>query len=201
MQNISRQKISVIYRKKISHWDSGIALPVILIFLIVMSMIGVIAIRNATLEEKIAGNLRSHQLAFEAAEQVLRYCESEAAKKRSHPGQPLKKGQPPQLVAGPIADGKNSGKHYWEVEASWTDQTISSALPADLTLSYGLTSRPRCIIEELTNVSDYEFQLLPREVMRTFRITARGVGISPNDAVILQSYYGRYEPETYKASE
>ncbi|WP_161539962.1 PilX N-terminal domain-containing pilus assembly protein [Glaciimonas sp. PCH181] len=181
--------------------QSGIALPVVLIFLIVMSMMGVVAIRNVTLEEKIAGNLRSHQLAFEAAEQVLRYCESEAAKKRVYPGDTPRKDRPPQLAAGPIVEGKNSGKHYWEVEGSWTDQAVSFPLPKYLPVSHDLALRPSCIIEQLTHVSDYEFELHPRELMRTFRITARGVGTNPNVAVFLQSYYGRYEPETYKTSE
>ena len=55
--------------------QSGIVLPIVLIFLVVMTLIGITAIRNVTLEERMAGNSRDQQLAFQAAEEALRFCE------------------------------------------------------------------------------------------------------------------------------
>jgi type IV pilus assembly protein PilX len=67
---------------KIHNWlkrqycQRGIALPVVLIFVVVMTLLGVTVIRNITLEEKMAGNLNNQQIAFQAAEAALRDCEN-----------------------------------------------------------------------------------------------------------------------------
>ena len=63
-------------KQKISPVQAGIALPIVLIFLVVMLLLGATAIRNVTLGEKMAGNQRNQQLAFQAAENALRYCEN-----------------------------------------------------------------------------------------------------------------------------
>jgi type IV pilus assembly protein PilX len=55
--------------------QSGISLIVVMLFLLTMSILGVTAMRTANLEEKMAGNERDRQLAFEAAEAALRDAE------------------------------------------------------------------------------------------------------------------------------
>lgn len=55
--------------------QAGIVLPVVLIFLVIMTILGITAIRNVTLEERMAGNSAYQQLAFQAAEMALRDCE------------------------------------------------------------------------------------------------------------------------------
>lgn len=70
---ITKQKIKA--QKKPLSRHAGIALPLVLIFFVVMTLMGVTAIRNATSGEKLAGNARNQQMAFQAAEQALRHCE------------------------------------------------------------------------------------------------------------------------------
>ena len=70
---ITKQKIKT--QKKTVSSHAGIALPLVLIFFVVMTLIGVTAIRNATSGEKLAANARNQQMAFQAAEQALRHCE------------------------------------------------------------------------------------------------------------------------------
>lgn len=53
----------------------GVSLVVVLLFLLVMSVLGVTAIRTSNLEEKMSGNERDRELAFEAAEATLRDAE------------------------------------------------------------------------------------------------------------------------------
>lgn len=53
----------------------GISLVIVLLFLLVMSVLGVTAIRTSNLEEKMSGNERDRELAFEAAEATLRDAE------------------------------------------------------------------------------------------------------------------------------
>lgn len=55
--------------------QSGMALVVGLIILLVMTLIGVAGMRNTTLTERMAGNLHDRNLAFQANEAILREAE------------------------------------------------------------------------------------------------------------------------------
>ena len=55
----------------------GAALIVSLIMLLVLTILGVNSMKTAILEEKMSGNLRDFNLAFQASESVLRYGEQE----------------------------------------------------------------------------------------------------------------------------
>lgn len=50
----------------------GATLAIVLIFLVLVTLIGVTAMTTTTLEEKMAGNLKEQNLAFQAAEAALR---------------------------------------------------------------------------------------------------------------------------------
>ncbi len=52
--------------------ERGSALILSLIFLVIMTLIAVSAMRDTTLQERMAGNLRDRSLAFQAAEASLR---------------------------------------------------------------------------------------------------------------------------------
>jgi type IV pilus assembly protein PilX len=59
--------------------QTGAALIVGLIFLVVLSMIGVTAARMSTLEERMSGNMRDRSIAMQAAEIALRDAEIDLA--------------------------------------------------------------------------------------------------------------------------
>jgi type IV pilus assembly protein PilX len=50
----------------------GATLAIVLIFLVLVTLIGVTAMTTTTLEEKMSGNLKEQNLAFQAAESALR---------------------------------------------------------------------------------------------------------------------------------
>lgn len=58
--------------------QTGVVLIVAMIMLIIVSLLAAIAVRNATSSEGINANLRQTQLATQAAESALRYCEDAA---------------------------------------------------------------------------------------------------------------------------
>ena len=163
----------------------GIVLPIVLIFLVIMMLLGITAIRNVTLEEKMSANSRSQTMAFQAAEQALRSCELRL--------QNAQLAGVTILPAGPIVGGANAGRHHWEVEGNWTNNAVSFVVPQSATEAAAtndlgrnlVADRPRCMVEALNkivstvNVTDQKEQ---------FRITARGVGVRANTVVILQSY-------------
>lgn len=62
--------------------QSGMALLLSLVFLSLLSLIGVAAMQNATLQEKLAASLAARNQSFQGAEAVLRIGES--AVQRSH---------------------------------------------------------------------------------------------------------------------
>ncbi len=55
--------------------ERGAVLIVALVFLLIMTLIGVFAMRGTIMEERMAGNLRDRNLAFEAGETALRDVE------------------------------------------------------------------------------------------------------------------------------
>jgi len=55
--------------------QSGSALVIALVFLLLMTLIGVTAMQTTTLQERMAGNERDRNLAFQAAEAALREAE------------------------------------------------------------------------------------------------------------------------------
>jgi len=60
---------------KIKNRQSGVALVTGLIFLVVMTIIVIAALRSSTLEERMAANARNRQLALQAAEAAMRDAE------------------------------------------------------------------------------------------------------------------------------
>ncbi|WP_085315620.1 pilus assembly PilX family protein [Derxia lacustris] len=55
----------------------GIVLIISLVMLMLLTILGIIALRSATSEERIASNIRDRQLVFELAESGLRRCQDE----------------------------------------------------------------------------------------------------------------------------
>lgn len=160
---------------KTNNRERGIALPMVLIFLVLMMLLGVTAIRNVTLGEKMSGNLHNQQLAFQAAEQALRYCENDLlAVTRTVP------------VKTP---GLTSGSSNWNVESYWSDDGISVSVPAKSPDKSGLAKRPRCMVEDVKDTLNLDPNQRAKDAnLEAYRITARGYGGTDNAVVMLQSY-------------
>ena len=60
---------------KHTQYQSGSVLIISLIVMLVLTILGVSGMKSAVLEEKMAGNVRDKQLAFQAAEATLREAE------------------------------------------------------------------------------------------------------------------------------
>lgn len=56
--------------------QTGAALVIALIFLLLMTLIGTSSMRSATMQEKMAGNSRDYNMGFQAAEAALRSAEN-----------------------------------------------------------------------------------------------------------------------------
>lgn len=162
-------------KNKIWHAQCGIALPIVLIFLVVMLLLGVTAIRNVTLGEKMAGNQRNQQLAFQAAEKALRYCEN------------AMQGTVPTGGATP-AKQTPATPNLWDVAANWSSASaVSVAVPT--VSGDGLASAPRCMVEDVTNtLAPLAAEVQVDSTVVAYRITARGTGGTDSAVVMLQSF-------------
>jgi len=143
----------------------GVALVIALILLVLISLLAVSSLRNAGSSEMVAGNVRTTELASQAADIALRYCESKALE---------------MATAGVTPD---STPDQWKTAATWDspnttkpwDGTSTSAfvLPAELVNQAGMTydtykRAPECMVEKLPAVT-------PGTSM-FYIITARGFG-------------------------
>lgn len=175
--------MSIAMLPKANRMDRGMALPIVLIFVVIMMLLGVTTIRNVTLGEKMSGNLRNQQLAFQAAESALRYCEN------------AMQGIVP--VGGATPDPTNNltppPVNLWDVEDNWkVGSPVSIAVDTDGKLVDGLAASPRCMVENMENFLVFEGNQNKRnksgEILHVYRVTARGVGGTENAVVMLQSY-------------
>ena len=148
------------------HRKSGAVLIISLIILLLLTLIGATAIQTNTLEEKMAGNLRDQNLAFQAAESALRTGETDTA-------------TPALLVFYTGSTNPIAGIDWTNTNAAvrtYSGGALYIIEPPVITYGYGL--------EAGTSASSAETQ-------SWYRITARGTGGTANAVVTLQSIFIR----------
>jgi len=145
----------------------GFVLVTSLIFLVVMTLLAVTAIRRSTLGEKLSNNMREQNLAFQAAEAALRFCQNDYEVTKAIPIQ--KKG-----LEGMPKD--------WDDDANWEiGGGLATQLPANTVKN--VAQQPQCIIEEWSMPPLRGSSI---NVAAVHLITARGVGSTTNAVVWLQ---------------
>ena len=160
-------------------YQSGAVLIISLIMLLLLTLIGATGIQNTTLEEKMAGNMRDKNLAFQAAESALKDAET-------------------SLAVLPTFSDAGTGGYYLSTstiptasailtDSFWTSQPTHTS--SVTTLGNGI-STPVYIIQEI-GVADCAGAAVGSGGCKNYRITARATGGSTNAVVILQSIYLR----------
>jgi type IV pilus assembly protein PilX len=173
-------------RPNLRHKQAGFVLAVSMIFLIVMTMLAVTAIKKSTLDEKISNTLRAQDLAFQAAEKALRFCERQimldiAVKEictMRNPAFRVNKGAniPPADSTNPMANFPME----WANMANWAEGAANGANRLDgVDKLPNVASQPQCMIER--------WETLGGESRWPYVITARGVGSSDTAVVWLQA--------------
>ncbi len=164
----------------------GAVLVVGLIFLALLTLIGVTAYSVMTQEERMAGNARDRLRALEAAEVALRACENRL---RTLTAQQVLD-YPPAAYPEMYAEPALGAREKWE--------TIDWASDPSLQLSdvAGVVEQPRCIAQRLAratgrNVSQRAELAQASATTFAYQVTARGVGSNRNTAVLLQSVFVR----------
>lgn len=169
--------------------QSGAVLITGLIFMVVMTIIVIAALRSATLEERMAANARNRQVALQAGEAVLREVETTEFTKAVYTNfdeSNFSTALGCALCARPAAGA----------DPRWETMTDAQWLAApSLTVSlYGVTAPPHYIIE----VIKFPVKVASACTKGLARVTARGQG-QDSGTLFLQSVY-RFEVATCSSS-
>lgn len=168
----------------------GVALFISLVLLLVLTIAGVSAVQTTSLEERMARNTHDTLLAFQAAESALREAERWILANVNSTAQFSDAGN----------NGLWTGMPYDEADQRWEENiwgTGSAQSIAVASAVQGVAEQPRFIIEWIATVQrDENPNLLGSSYaavfdrIEIFRITARGIGGTPNARVMLQGTFG-----------
>jgi type IV pilus assembly protein PilX len=139
--------------------QQGATLIVLLVMLVIVTLLTLSSLRSTTQEERMAGNFRDRDKAFQAAEAVVQTCLTW-----------LKAGTFAGNVLTPVlATGASAAQAHWD--RPWTNANSTSVAIT----AAALASDPRCMVESLG--------------AGNFRVTGRAVGANADTVVMLQATY------------
>ncbi|HDY86393.1 hypothetical protein LCGC14_0553940 [marine sediment metagenome] len=159
--------------------QQGVVLVISLIMLLIMTILAISSMSTTILEEKMSGNFKDRNMAFQAAEAGLRAGESYL---RTTPVLPVFDG------SGGLYLPTTLGLPRWKPD-NWASINSREYI---CTLS-GVTTAPRYIIEELLPVNEPGGSLEAGVAAesRYYRITSKAFGGTESSFVMLQTTYKR----------
>ncbi len=161
-----------------------------LIFLAVLTMMGVSGMESTTLEERMSANMVDHERAFNAAETALQAAEAWLVTQDVLPITSTD-GSTTVWVEDSMDPAAGDGMYWWDhanMTAAWW--TTNGDAPAAVPI---VATQPRYLIEEFKTVDSGESISQgsgEQPISRTFhRITARGWGINNNTSSTVQATF------------
>jgi type IV pilus assembly protein PilX len=172
------------------HRQQGASLVIALMFLIVLTILGLVSVRSSTLHERMAGNDRDRAIAFEAAEAALRDAEADILANITT-GSAFDADCTDGLCIPATIATPNWEQVAWDDDSSrvYGDGSGAGAYPVDV------AQAPRYIVELLPDLPAGAGNSLSANVRSStsggtaYRITARGWGRRDTTQVMLQSVY------------
>jgi type IV pilus assembly protein PilX len=182
-------KRNILFRLNPTRGERGAVLIVVLMFLVVLTMLGLSAMTTTTLEEKMSGNARDYNVALQAAEATLRDAQTDITATGATGRVMTAVAFTSACPAGLCLPTGLTNQMY--SSADWGGGSIATAQYGAYTGTAAISSvatQPRYMIELLpmkaklsglsTNVDAFYL-----------RITARAWGINPATQVTLQTVY------------
>jgi len=165
--------------------QKGAVLIVSMIMLLLLTLLAVSSMKTTIMEEKVTGNYKDKNTAFQSAEAALRAGENYLR----------------NTATLPVFDGSNglyqpttSGASRWNlVDWSNSDKVVAYAPEDDDESLYGLVEQPNFIIEELLPVIDPDDSSEVGVALENkfYRVTSRAVGGTSTAVIMLQSVFKR----------
>jgi type IV pilus assembly protein PilX len=167
--------VSTISVTSMARGQGGAVLIVSLIFLLLMTLVGVASMQGTTLQERMAGNMRDRDLALQAAEAALRageaWIEVASNKSTADSATPLEE----LIASGLLRD--------------WDGSTPSGTLAG---FTPELATNPVFYVQPSQQVI-YGVTATSMTVEDFYPVTARGVGSTGTSIVILQTMFKRLD--------
>lgn len=161
--------------------QKGVVLIVSLVLLVLVTLISVSSMKNTILEEKMAGNFKDRNSAFQAAEAALRDGENYLFITTILP----------LFNASTVGlyQPTSAGEARWDV-VTWTDSTQVRTYSSSLA---DIKTAPKYIIEELppVPVEGSSLEAGVAQENKYYRITSQATGNTDQAKVWLQSTYKR----------
>jgi len=172
---------TALYKNK----QSGAVLFISLILLLIMTILGVTGMQTTILEEKMAGNFRNTNQAFQSAEAALRDSEAWLNSQASEPAETSTGANNIWTLNAMDPDSSNNKAWWNERDSAWWN---SNGVSYGTTLS-GINTPPRTIIEYKTHLADTLLQGTGNAPagLTFYQITSRGTGGDDQAKVLLQS--------------
>lgn len=164
----------------------GAVLITALALLVVLTLLGLAAMQNTVLEERMAGNYRDRQVGFEAAEAALREGEARIANTAVF-----------NALKWDGTDGSHEGDGSIDpFDSSQWGGTGYAVAVTDSSLLQETNYTPMHFLERLPEIDMPQSSLVkgfPEQPpkIRYYRVTARGQGKTAGAEVLLQSTYYR----------
>jgi type IV pilus assembly protein PilX len=176
--------------------QSGISLVIVLIFLAILSILGVTGMQNATFASRIAGNEADRTLAFQAAEAALRDAENDI-KSLTFEGDNCST----NCRADPIYRGNGfgydcslgrciktvGGAPVWESSAVWDDYNNDDASAKSVMYGRYTQTTVRPTLPVVSRQPRYILEYFNQGDYAVYRITAIGFGASNSTRAMLQA--------------
>jgi type IV pilus assembly protein PilX len=189
--------------------ERGAVLIVALLFLVILTMLGVTAMSSTTMEERMAGNTRDSNLALEAAEAALRDAVRDIYGAAYVGVNSRAGGVKPSFFGDAVRTLGSCGSTGLCLPAyqsvGETDSKLPAAPAVDMTAApsveygtytnapklQGLAMQPRYIIENFCLVDQTGVGSIGGTFCNPnyYRITARGYGMNPNSQVTVQEVF------------
>ncbi len=157
--------------------ESGAALIVGLFFLLILTMMGVAALRTTTLEERMAGNSRDSNIAFQSAESALREAIANDLYAKTYDGTVT--GYTEKISEFKDSKGNNVSEfEYWTSVHDWKSKSVAATKPS------GVAETPAYVVEAIP--ANTGLWKAGEPVKRVYRITAASTGASTRAQAIVQ---------------
>lgn len=177
--------------------QQGAALITALVFMGILTMLGISAMRSNTLDVKIHNAMKDRLNAFQCAEAALRQGELFISTSNSKPddtttGVPTKASLEVWRIDTLTLNNFVDQAASWWVTNGWSDNTLK-----DITdVKVGCADDAYYIVQSLGGIGDngsgdLSFKSQATSQIDGYRITSRSEGVSENAAVILQSTFTR----------
>ncbi|THB67150.1 MAG: hypothetical protein D6B27_05140 [Gammaproteobacteria bacterium] len=188
------KNICINYKK-----ERGAILVVSLLMLLMLTIIGVASIKTTTIQERMAGNLRDRELAFQAAEAALTVGENYIITNIETTGEDwitnnLTSGSSDAAECTPVSGLCKEGQtldpfdgDVWDTALSATAQPLSMNEASDEGggEAAGVLESPKYIIQ-LVGTRTVDSSTMTNYI---FKVTAKGFGGDANSEVVLQSTF------------